>query len=415
MKTAFFTQNIKRGGLDTFLVNLIRHWPQTDHITVFCNRSHPGLPDIRARVPARVEVVPYDFLIAQDIDGRFAYLLPTVRRIVRVFFALWGIPYMALMIGKLYREWCPDRLMVINGGYPGGDACLAATIAWAKFQPRQLAWHNVHNLALPLSQSLLCKLKERVVDSILARSVAGFVAVSSVCMNSLSIRPGLRSCCKTFVYNGIEPFNPIEISSLIEELSLPDGAQIILMLAVYEPRKGHEFIIRVMQEVVASIPDAYLLICGDGTDEEMQAVKSLRSASFVGSHILLQDHQQDIGNLMKQVRMLVMPSQSHESFGYTVVEAMACSLPVVVTDVGGLPEVVEDGVTGFVVPREDVKGFAEKIVRLLGDDVLRQHMGQMGFKRFEKCFLASRMSSEYVALLDGNSSVREFPMVCRGN
>lgn len=409
MKTAFFTQNIKRGGLDTFLVNLIRYWPQTDHITVFCNRSHPGLPDIRARVPARVEVVPYDFLIAQDINARFAGLPAAARFAIRALFGLLGLPYMMLRIGRLFRRYRLDRLMVVNGSYPGGDACIAATIAWARRHPDRPAWHNFHNLAVISPHSPVRTLRDRCVDSIMARSAAGFVGVSASCVDSLTVRPALKGCRKRVIYNGIEPFTPRPTSSLLTELGLPAGTRIVLMLAVYEPRKGHEFMFQAMQDVVAKIPDVCLLVCGDGTETEIEAVRDLRRRSSVQSHIVLQGHRSDVANLMAQVQLLVMPSQTHESFGYTVVEAMACSLPVVVTDVGGLPEVVEDGTTGYVVPRKDVGEFAEKIVRLLGDDALRRHMGQMGLKRFEEHFLADRMTREYVALLDGHLPVGESP------
>lgn len=409
MKTAFFTQNIKRGGLDTFLINLIRHWPQTDHVTVFCNRSHPGLSDIRARVPAQVEVVPYDFLIAQDIGARFAGFPSAARFAIRALFGLLGLPYMMLRIGRLFRRYRPDRLMVVNGSYPGGDACIAATIAWARCHPDRPAWHNFHNLVVVSPHSPIRQIRDQCVDSLMARSAAGFVGVSSSCVESLAVRPALNDCRKRVIYNGIEPFTPRRASPLGLESGVPAGARIILMLAVYEPRKGHEFMFRVMQDVVASVPDACLLVCGDGTTEEVGIVRDLHGRSPVKSRIVLQGHRPDVGNLMTQAQLLVMPSQTHESFGYTVVEAMACSLPVVVTDVGGLPEVVENGTTGFVVRREDVKGFAEKIIRLLGDDGLRQHMGQMGFKRVQEHFLADRMTREYVELLDGHVPACESP------
>jgi glycosyltransferase involved in cell wall biosynthesis len=108
---------------------------------------------------------------------------------------------------------------------------------------------------------------------------------------------------------------------------------------------------------------------------------------------------------MGQVQVLVAPSQSYESFGYTVAEAMACALPAVVTNVGGLPEVVEDGVTGYVVSPQDGREFAAKIVYLLRNEALRHHMGQMGLKRFEEHFLAERMTREYVNLADSFTQI----------
>ena len=400
MRVAFFTQNVKKGGLDTFVVNLLLHWPSTDSITLFCNRSHPGLADLRVRVPKHVVVVPYDFLIAQDIEPRFADRSKLFQLMAKVLFRLVGILYLVFKTRQLLSAAHLDWLMVINGSYPGGDACIGATMAWATIQPGRLAWHNVHNLAIPYHRSVLRRTKERVIDWMMARSVAGFIGVSSSCIESLSIRSGLHGCQKIFAYNGIEPINSVPASSLREELSLPAGAQIVLMLAVYEPRKGHDFMIRVMQDVVAAVPEAYLLVCGDGTEKERQAVQYLRAMSPVASHVVLQPHRPDIGNVMGQVEVLVAPSQSDESFGYTVAEAMACGLPTVVTNVGGLPEVVEHGVTGYAVGRADAKEFAAKVVLLLRNKVQRRQMGQMGLKRFQKHFLAERMAREYVRLSD---------------
>ena len=402
---AFFTQNVKKGGLDTFIINLLLHWPSSDSITLFCNRSHPGLADLCNRVPKHVEIVPYDFLIAQDLETRSADRPWVVQLMVKMLFGIVGMPYLVFKARQLFATVQLDRLMVINGSYPGGDACIAATIAWATLQPARLAWHNVHNLAIPYHRSVLRRMKERVIDWMMARSVAGFIGVSSACIESLAIRSGLNGCRKAFIYNGIEPIPSVQTTSLREELSLPDGAQIVLMLAVYESRKGHDFMIRVMQDVVAAVPEAYLLVCGDGTEEERQTVQRVRAMSPVASHVVLQSHRPDIGNVMGQVQVLVAPSQSYESFGYTVAEAMFCALPAVVTNVGGLPEVVDDGVTGYVVSPLDAGGFATKIVNLLQDESLRHRMGQMGRKRFEEHFLAERMTREYVNLADSFAQI----------
>ena len=97
--------------------------------------------------------------------------------------------------------------------------------------------------------------------------------------------------------------------------------------------------------------------------------------------------------------MLVVPPQAYESFGYVAVEAMCCRVPVVVTDVGGLPEVVEDGVCGYVVDQHDRVSFANHIEELLCDETLRKKMGEQGKLRYEKYFSAKRMASEYAELV----------------
>lgn len=417
MITAFFTQNVKRGGLDTFILNLIAHWPQEDEVILFCNRSHPGLDDLNQRLAGRVEIVSYDFWIAQDIGVRLAHVPSVVRHLFLAAFWLFGFPYLVFKTGALLRKFKPNRLMVINGGYPGGDACLAATIAWGRIEPGSRAWHNFHNLVLPYSRQPLRRLKEWLVDYFVAGASAGFVTVSAACLETLGFRPRLATSAKEFIHNGISPIDVTREGSLIEELGLPDFSRVILMLAVYEPRKGHAFIIRAMEAVVSQVPNAVLVICGDGSPEEMDIVREMRDASVIAKHIVLQGHRSDLGSLMSQSEVLVQPSQGHESFGYTVVEAMACGCPVVVTNIGGLPEVVDDGGSGYVVPSDDLPAFASRIVTLLQDDALRKQMGAAGRKRYLALFQAQRMSADYYRLLEETGRMqadRERPKVLHG-
>ena len=401
MKTAFFTQNVKQGGLDTFILNLIAHWPEVDHITLFCNRSHPGLPMLCKHLAEKAEVVPYDFWIAQDISERMARIPRVGRLLFRALFWVFGFPYLLIQTRGLFKKFNPDRLMVINGGYPGGDACLAATIAWASMNPKAPAWHNFHNLVLPYSIQPLLNLKERLVDYFVTRAAAGFVTVSAACMATLDARPRLGESTRAFIYNGIVPIADTPTTSLAGELGLPSDTSLILMLAVYEPRKGHVFMLRAIEEVIRRVPAAALLICGDGNPEEIERVQEIRNASAFAQRIFLQGHRKDVVNLLSQAAVLVLPSQGQESFGYSVIEAMACGCPVVVTNIGGLPEVVEDGVSGFVVPSDDWRAFADQIVTLLQDGTLRNQMREAGKTRYRELFQAQRMADEYWRLLEG--------------
>jgi len=399
LKTAFFTQNIKRGGLDTFILNLIANWPEQDELILFCNRSHPGLVALREGLAGRAEVVPYDFLIAQDISDRLVRVPAFLQILFRALFWLLGFPYLVFKTGQLFKKFDADRLMVINGGYPGGDACLAATIAWQRSAPGRRAWHNFHNLVLPYSDQPLRRLKELLIDRFVAQAAAGFVTVSRACMTTLAARSPLAVTERAFIYNGIAPIDAKPGAVPASEPALPAEARLILMAAVYEARKGHAFMIRAMEEIVRRVPHATLLICGDGSPAEIDAVRGLCELSSVPERIVLQGHRRDLGTLMLQADVLVLPSQRQESFGYTAVEAMACACPVVVTDVGGLPEVVDNGGSGYVIARDDVGALAERIVTLLQDEGLRQRMGEAGVQRYRQRFTASRMAEEYFSLL----------------
>ena len=78
---------------------------------------------------------------------------------------------------------------------------------------------------------------------------------------------------------------------------------------------------------------------------------------------------------------------------------MSQSIPVIATQVGGLPEVLQDGQGGYLVAPDDVNGLADKIILLLNDESLRQEQGKKGFAHFKKNFSAERMATEYANLI----------------
>lgn len=102
-----------------------------------------------------------------------------------------------------------------------------------------------------------------------------------------------------------------------------------------------------------------------------------QSTSFVGAV----PHTEVPSRLARFDVYVALSRIDSESFGVAILEASACELPVVVSDVGGLPEVVEDGVTGLVVPREDPEAAACALARLVTDPALREKMGRAGRER----------------------------------
>jgi glycosyltransferase involved in cell wall biosynthesis len=167
--------------------------------------------------------------------------------------------------------------------------------------------------------------------------------------------------------------------------------------------KGHDIFIKAAALIVPRFPNVSFSIAGDvlepGYFAELQAlVLDLNLSNhfhFKGSVTDLQQH-------LSSADIFVLPSRS-EGFSNAVIEAMAASLPVVATQVGGNGEAVQDGLTGFLVPPEDVSALSEAIVRLVSDPSLSRVMGEAGKARVASNFttdaMMKRITSTYGALL----------------
>ena len=168
-------------------------------------------------------------------------------------------------------------------------------------------------------------------------------------------------------------------------------------VARLDPIKNHEMMIRSLKAVQALHPDTYLIIVGDGP--ERQRLQCLASDFQLGRHVIITGYREDTEAFYKIMDLFLLTSFS-EGMAMTLLEAMACGLPCVATDVGGNAEVVCGGLTGLIIPSGDEAKLGQAICRLLGDKEMRQRMGSEGQKRFSEKFTASRMAQEYEALYD---------------
>jgi len=114
-------------------------------------------------------------------------------------------------------------------------------------------------------------------------------------------------------------------------------------------------------------------------------------------HVLLPGFRTDVLGCMKSFDLFVMSSVT-EGLGTSLLDAMACARPIVATRAGGIPEIVEDGVNGLLVPPRDAASLAAAIVRALKDESLRTRMGDAGYARVRERFTVDRMVSETAAV-----------------
>lgn len=179
---------------------------------------------------------------------------------------------------------------------------------------------------------------------------------------------------------------------------LPKGAPIVGNVAALVAHKGQRHLIAAAKRVIRDVPDARFLIVGDGELREPleRQVKELG----LERHVLLTGFRDDAVGLQKSFDVFVMSSVT-EGLGSAMLDAMACSRAVVASRTGGIPEAIEDGSTGLLVPPQDEPALAQAIVRLLTDGPLRRALGEAGRRRVVDEFSVERMVARTLAVYEG--------------
>ncbi|WP_323000436.1 glycosyltransferase family 4 protein [Castellaniella sp.] len=179
------------------------------------------------------------------------------------------------------------------------------------------------------------------------------------------------------VYSPI-PLPPlVEHSSLRAEFGIPDTAVVVGCVAVMRAKKGHRALIDAMTDLLQR-PDVYLVLVGDGspTLEELQALVQARGLQ---DKVLFTGRRTDIPNVLAGFDLFALATEQ-EASGTVFVEAAAAGLPVVGTDVGGVSEMLQDGVTGLLVPLHDHVALADALRMLVDSPERRRAMGQAGLQ-----------------------------------
>ena len=182
------------------------------------------------------------------------------------------------------------------------------------------------------------------------------------------------------VYNGIDTdiFNPQNVpDDLRNELGLKKENIVIGSIGVIEKDKGHRYLVEAIARLKAEgITNVICVICGTGPEES--DLKEFVRAKGLDSEILFLGFRDDIPKVLKVLDILALMSLTIESFSMAAVEAMAMEVPVIATNIGGVPEVIDDGKTGIIIPPGNVDALCEAIKYLIQNPGVRFRMGQNG-------------------------------------
>src|SRR4026208_1624563 len=159
------------------------------------------------------------------------------------------------------------------------------------------------------------------------------------------------------------------VASLHAELWLPHHAPVVGNVAALVPHKGQRHLIEAAHLVVRESPDARFVILGEG--ELRESLERQVRDHHLEKHVLLPGFRTDVLGWIKGFDLFAMSSVT-EGLGTSLLDAMACARPIVATRTGGIPEIVEDGVNGLLVPPRDHAALAGAIVKMLKDPARQQ-------------------------------------------
>ena len=217
--------------------------------------------------------------------------------------------------------------------------------------------------------------------------LTGLIAVSDY--NALSDKTygAIPERRVTRIYNGVDLSRISgDAGRFRQEHKIPEQRAIVLQVSWIIPEKGIEDLIEAARLVLSSNPNVQLVLAGEGAwrREYMARAEAAGMADHFTWTGLIGDPL--TSGVYAAADVVCQLSRWQEAFGWMIAEAMACGKPVVATRVGGIPEIVEDGVSGYLIGRRQPAEAADRILRLLDDRELRRKMGASGRRAVDARF-----------------------------
>lgn len=403
--------------LDPCFDNLVRPpLPAGERIRVVelvASGTNGGAQESVASIIGRIDRARYDARVVSLSEG------PSVRK-----WRSLGVPVEVIAdpdddaatrkLTAFLEEW---RTQVLHGHmYRAEIVGTAAVLALAtQGLPRPFLVNTVHSgrIRPDADRELLRRLTPEM-DRLIAvsRSIVGKIRAD-----------GRSGAPVQMIYNGVDldRYDDQEACcTLPEEYGFETGSPLVGVVARLEPEKGHPTLLEAWPLVLERVPAARLLIVGEGSrrealEDQAEALGLLGEPCLgdacvgtrharPGARVVFTGRRDDVPAVTAALDVAVLPSY-REAQGLVILEAMALSRPVVASNVGGIPEMIEDGVTGLLVPPRDPAALADAIVRLLTDHPLADTIARAGRIQVHERFCVERMVSALQEVYEEGAAV----------
>jgi glycosyltransferase involved in cell wall biosynthesis len=347
----YFTNSTVWGGVEEHICGLLRKLSRR----LF--RAHlvcdPAIYErFRAATPAHIDITPLAFSSPRHVAAaiRFARLL--VRE-----------PF---QIVHSHMFW---------------SSLFASPIAWASRVP--IIVETLHGTeAWRTGWKANCK-----VDRATTRFVSKYVAVCESDARFLENKKHVPAKKIAIIHNGVDTRRfavPQDARNAIRHaLGFTEADSVLIMVARLHPGKGHRVLLDAMRQLLPLYPKLKLICLGEGEGEP--ELRGLCESFGVAHCVQFVGYQRNVPEWLTAADINVLPS-FYEGLPLTILEAMAAKLPTVASNVGGIPEAIEDGVSGLLVPPGDPHRLAEALSLLIGDVAMRERVGRAARARVLQSF-----------------------------
>jgi glycosyltransferase involved in cell wall biosynthesis len=283
----------------------------------------------------------------------------------------------AWRLSRVLKQLGPD---VIHAHDPHGVAMAATALSIVSPSPAPVLVAS-RRIEFRIAHNSFSKWKYGRVDC--------FIAISEAVRERL-VSDGIPRARTTVVHEGVDVERIVHLpaASVHAAFYLPTHAPIVGNIGALVAQKGQHHLIDAAAIVVRAVPDVRFVICGEG--ELRQPLEDQIKRRHLERHVFLAGFRPDVLELLKGFDLFAL-SSLHEGMCTSLVDAMAASKAAVATAVGGVPEVMADGETGYLVPARDHEAMAERIIALLKDEALRRQMGEAALARAREHFTVDRM------------------------
>jgi glycosyltransferase involved in cell wall biosynthesis len=237
------------------------------------------------------------------------------------------------------------------------------------------------------------------LDSVVMRRADKVVAVSERIAEWMA-KAGVRKDRLSVIDNGIDVDGFLKRTSDSYPLRLPGARANVLLIGTVgslTKEKGHVNLLNAVPRVLRHFPEAQFLIVGNGV--ERSALERLAEEKGITESVVFTGARDDIPGILSSLDAFVLPSLD-EGLPMALLEAQAACIPVVATEVGAVPSVVRNGVTGLLVPPGDADALAQALVRILSDSRAASRMAEKGRERVRERFSSHTMAEKYHSLYE---------------